>query len=389
VKRFAYAGVVFLVTIAAIVSRGPDRLFRAQFWADDASFYSLAYQYGARTLVQPYSGYLNTLQRLVALSAQVLPLARAPLLFSVVGILIETLPVPFLLSERCRNIGGFGARAALALAYVALPGTLSLDANVAFGQWHLAVLAFLIVMALPPPGRAWKAFDVTALIATALSSVFGVLLLPFALLRRRYFWLLSCTAIVQAVAVLTSGQLSKRHPPLHASLRLLSEILANHIFVGSLLGPTPWFFSAASYAVCGAGFALVAYAALKGVSELRLFLSFAALTLAVSLASPGSIDTDWPRFATQAVGGRYWFIPGLAFVVTLMSLLFRGRRPVRVAAGSLLAVGVLALPWTWRYPPLPDHHFPELARRYDKLPRGAEAVFPICPEPAVLRLTKR
>jgi hypothetical protein len=43
----------------------------------------------------------------------------------------------------------------------------------------------------------------------------------------------------------------------------------------------------------------------------------------------------------------------------------------------------------WKYPPFPDQHFAQYARKFAQAPVGATITIPICPEGTEIRLTKK
>ena len=63
--------VMFLAGCALVITRRPDAVFGAQFYAEDGRvWYQDAFEVGARSLLFPAGGYLNTLSRLIAMVAQ-------------------------------------------------------------------------------------------------------------------------------------------------------------------------------------------------------------------------------------------------------------------------------------------------------------------------------
>jgi hypothetical protein len=98
---------VFLFFAAVLVSRRPDVLFNAQFWAEDGKmWYADAYNLGVlQPFLHPAAGYFDTFPRLAALASLLLPLGVVPLLFSCIAIVFQVLPAQFLLSSRCSEWG--------------------------------------------------------------------------------------------------------------------------------------------------------------------------------------------------------------------------------------------------------------------------------------------
>ncbi|HEX8355443.1 MAG TPA: hypothetical protein VF611_21225, partial [Pyrinomonadaceae bacterium] len=135
-----------------IIARRPDAIFNAQFWAEDgAVWYADAYNVGAfKSLFFPAAGYFQTASRLTASLTQLLPLSRAPLAFALVAVAVQALPANLLISSRfSRLIPRLSVRALLAFAYLALPNSAEIHANLTNTQWRLAVITLLVVLAEP------------------------------------------------------------------------------------------------------------------------------------------------------------------------------------------------------------------------------------------------
>lgn len=175
-----------LVACLLIFLRRPDALLNPQFLAEDGTYYyAQAYNLGGlRALFLPAAGYLLITDRLIAAVAVLLPMAWAPALFNVYAILWQAAPVAFLFTRRFDQlIPNWYARVAIALLYLAIPNSYELDASVTYIQWHLALLAFLVVIAAPRSGRAWRVFDGAVILLCGLDGPFCLLLTPIILLR--------------------------------------------------------------------------------------------------------------------------------------------------------------------------------------------------------------
>ncbi len=74
---------IFKIAFTIIISRRPDALLNAQFWAEDGQiWYANAYNQGIlHSLFSPFNGYFQTTSRLTAALTQLFPLAWAPLIF--------------------------------------------------------------------------------------------------------------------------------------------------------------------------------------------------------------------------------------------------------------------------------------------------------------------
>jgi hypothetical protein len=110
-----------------LFSRRPDVITNPQFWAEDGRvWYADAYNHGLMySLLTPEAGYFQTISRIVAVFAQVFPLAYAPLVFNLAAIFVKLIVVNFLLSSRfSRLIPDLRYRILIACIYLALPHSL-------------------------------------------------------------------------------------------------------------------------------------------------------------------------------------------------------------------------------------------------------------------------
>ncbi len=128
---------IFFLVLAVLISRRPDLFLRPQFFAEDgAIWYAQAYNRGwIASLLIPNAGYLNAVQRLAAGLALTVPLKFAPLLMNCCGLLIQALPVPVLLSARCRTWASLQMRLGMAAIYVFIPNAPEVHVVVTDSQW--------------------------------------------------------------------------------------------------------------------------------------------------------------------------------------------------------------------------------------------------------------
>src|SRR5215204_5643554 len=165
---------VFLFAAALVVSRRPDMIFHAQFWAEDGKiWFADAYNLGAlEPMLHPAAGYFDTLPRLAALIGLMFPMESVPLLFNCIALVFQLLPVLFILSSRCSEWGSFNARALLAFLYLALPNSQELHSSISNTQWRLALLMLMILFSSPGRTTFWKVFDVVVVALGALTGPF-------------------------------------------------------------------------------------------------------------------------------------------------------------------------------------------------------------------------
>src|SRR5664280_1271684 len=112
----------FVAAAGLVVSRRPDAIVHAQFFAEDGHvWFADAYNRGWFTsLFRTQDGYFQTLPRLAAALSLLVPLSWAALVINLIGLIIQILPVPLLLSRRLSRLGSLQLRAALAFVYICL-----------------------------------------------------------------------------------------------------------------------------------------------------------------------------------------------------------------------------------------------------------------------------
>jgi hypothetical protein len=412
------------LTGALLFLRRPDAVLHAQFWAEDGVvWFADAYNLGGlKALLRPLDGYLQTLPRLACAAALWAPLLYAPLVTNLIALVIEALPPLFLLSSRMRNIGPLALRCVLALLLLFVPDSSEVHAAITDSEFQMAVLACLIVIAEVPRSWAGCVFDVVVLALFALTGPFCVLLFPVALVRtlaplvakrtppakptrpERWRWiqllLLATGGLAQGLTVLTTAG-ARLNTTLGASLSKFVHIIGGQLVLPLFLGSNRLYDVSADPATVTlvasvltiAAVSAFAYGLAEGSLELRCFILFALFVLTAALAYPTiePINNQWDVFLRPDLGLRYWYLPRLALMATLIWLL-GDRRPaaIRILAGVLACVMALALVSHWRYKPLPDFHFDSYVRVFEQLPPGATGRFRLNPGgPWIMELVKR
>jgi hypothetical protein len=380
-------------------------LSNPQFYAEDgAIWYADAYNLGGwHALLITAGGYFNSLQRLVAAFSLLFSLRHAPLVMNVFGIIIQILPVFFLLSRRCANWGPIQIRLLQAAIYVAIPNSNEIHVVLTNAPFHFALLAFLVATAAPPSNWQWKVFDALVLVICPLSGPFCIVLLPLVLVfwrLRRYHWSAMVAAIlaplvaVQGAALLLKGYAGRAPANLGATPMLFLRILAGQVYVGAIHGRNQFALRAHPAVVLLVvllGSAVLAYCLWTASLELRLFIWFTLLLFAASLSKPliSGPHPLWQLLAGDA-GARYWFFPTLAL---LWSLLWcatqRDSRPFRVFAIVALIAALNGVVRDWRYAPYKDEHFQEYVDQFEAAPVGSVVQIPIYPDGVSVFLKKK
>ena len=396
---------VFAVALLAFLARRPDALLHARFYGEDGTiWYSDAYNLGwLRALLIPHTGYFQTLPRLAAALSLLVPLRFAPLVTNAVGLVIQVLPVTFLLSPRSRNWGPLSLRALFALAYVLLPNSYELDATITEGQWHLALLACLVVLSSPAATIGWQVFDIAVLLLNGLTGPFCLVLFAVAILfavLRRSAWrwvqagVIAIGVAVESFALLRTAVETRSPTMLGATPKLFLVLLSGRVYLAMLAGnlslQAQQHLSVLIIAFLPCTL-LLAYCLWKGSLELRLFLLFTGALFAASLRNPMvSVTTpQWQVLATLP-GARYWFLPTLALMwAAIWCWRAAGSSGMRMLAGCMLVVSCIGVTEDWTYPPYANVGFVRGAQAFSAATPGTLITIPIDPPGWSMQLRKQ
>ena len=396
---------VAVLSVVAIVSRRPDAVWNPQFWGDDgAYFYADAYAHGWHVLLRPLNGYVLILPRLGALVATLFPLRWAPLVINLIAIAIQALPALILVTKRFAFLGTWRMRLLIAVFVLATPTSPEIHANLDNSQWYMALLAFLVLVAEPSTSKAWRVFDVVVVLFSGMTGPFCIFLLPVAAIMRwvrgtrwaTVLLVINCiTVAIQVPVILITG--GRSHAPLGATPGLLIRIVGGHVLLGPLLGPQftvnhPALAGRACSLVFAVALVVIAYVLRKGPVHFRLLALFAGSLLAASLLSPQAALTrpQWPVLLLPLSATRYWFIPGVAWLWTLVWMVGPDRPAFVRFLGALAVAAALCTGIAyWRLPAFVNYDFPRYAREFQQVPPGTEFTIPINPPGWKVTLRKK
>jgi hypothetical protein len=383
----AVVGPVLLVA-GIIVARNPPALFRAEFWAEDATeFFFTAMGRGAASIALPVYGYQFLLSRIVAYLATLAPVLYAPYVYAWASLLLNAVSIAYITRPGFAWIAPrLYQRLLLAAALAIGPGTSEAFLNLANLPNVVALLGLLLLIerpfALDPP-RA------IALLVLTLSSGQMVLWLPvvvyLAWVQRSRAHALIALAIggVAALNIFGTGRASSdAHLLSHAGVAVIARVLVENAFTRLIPGPflgeihtrTLMLASARvfwSFAVAG----FVAVAALVRVEYRRQAKETALLVLAYAGAIGGlgvvamSRNYAIPQLVRESGSLlpelRYSVLPGAVVLIFWAWWLLRPRPRRwpwilgRCAAAYMLLTNVTP---NWdRAFPRQDLHWPEKA----------------------------
>jgi len=402
-RQIVFHACVFVLALLILFSRRPDALLNAQFYAEDgARWFADAYHVGWRSLLIPDSGYLQTVSRLIGLTAQWLPFALVPLFMNLCALSFQILPVSIFLSAHWATLP-FKVRLFASLLYLSVPNSFETHANTTNIQWHLALACLLLLLARVPPSRMGLFTELLLLALSVLDGASGMLLVPVALVL---WWRRRDTASRLALAVLVPGAAlqtlvmlvshSRRPAPNGASFTRFIGILGGQVFFSSVLGirtsiqfffaHVPWLLVAQSAAMV-IGMLIVVYAFWRAPFELRLFIFYSFFSLTLALIHPigsfsGSLE-QWQLLQTPGVANRYYWFPMLAFFGALIWMAVGSTRNGKVARYGALAVLALlpiGIVRDWKYKPFVDYAFKAYAADFERAKPGTTVTIPINPD---------
>ncbi len=396
--------VVFLLALFAVFSREPSLFTHAQFYAEDGNIcYAQAYNLGwLHSLTMTAAGYLIAAERLGTGPALLVPLRWAPLCMMCLGLLFHVLPLPVLLSARCRRYAPLSLRLLFATLIIATPNANEIHVVLTNNMWHLAFAAVLLAFAEPPLSWKGRLVDISIFLLAGFSGPFCILLAPFVLafwIVRRQPWSLvnigvMSLGIVTELAMLAQHGRGRVVGPLGASLPLFLRILGGNVFTSTLIGihglgyRMP--FATIIIAAVG-GLALCVYCFRSASLEVKLFFLYCAVLFAAELRSPliYGPKPPWQLLVTDDAA-RYWYFPMLVFVFSSLWCAFQARaRLFRVSGIAMLCLMPIGIILDWEYKPMRDAHFAESVQAFQQARPGAKVVIPIPPDEWTMTLVKK
>jgi hypothetical protein len=221
----------FLMVIFALLItyfRYPRYFLQPRFWAEEGSRH-FAFSYSHNWLIalfHPQIGYLNFWPNLATLLAAILPLESAPLVTTLMAMLVQLIPIVLILWSESTFWKGWLRKLVGILVFIFVPLSQEVWLNTINSYNYFAIITFLILLEDPPasPTRRW--IYRTLLILAGLTGTLSCFLLPLFVIQwfkeknkerlLQIFLLLICAAIQVYLIFSYSGKgdLSQRFYPL-------------------------------------------------------------------------------------------------------------------------------------------------------------------------------
>ncbi len=407
-RRYPKATIISMLVICAVIMlwRRPEAIIQAQFWAEDGKYwYADAYNQGWSSLLATYGGYFVLMYRFVAMISLTLPFHQAPEFFNLTALGFQLLPVLLLCSSRLKSIMPYrSVGILLSLLYVSLPNNSEVFTNLTNIQWHLGVAALLVLLAQPSKKLLWRLFDYAILIATGLSGPMVVILAPISLFlfwrhrTKRYrnmFLLLAGLSVIQIIGIFFLSGV-ERVGVARPNFYYFIQMITGQIFIGGLLGQdyvnVLYGNFVMLFVIFTLGITLITYAVIKGPEWLKIAIAYSILLITAMLISLKPVPgfDPWQGLVNPGGGQRYWYIPILVWIVTLVWLAFRATVPAlkKFSIIGLCLLLLIGIPTDWRIQVWPYQDFQTHATRFEQSPPGTVTHIPVNPGWEMV-LTKR
>lgn len=383
-----------------IISRRPEAITNAQFWAEDGKYwFADAYTQGPITsLFVTYGGYFVVAYRLIGSVSLILPFKYTPLFFNLVALVVQLLPLALILSSRLKKIIPYRTLAVvLCLLYVSVPNSSEVFLNLTNIQWHLGISAFLVLIASKSNKLVWKIFDLSILIAAGLAGPLVIILLPIigylyfkdrSSQNKRNLIAVAILSEIQFLAIFFVSGFQRVGGQPDASIVKFMKMIVGQVFTGSSFGEKSvgalnnggFFVLLVIFSLIVAIFIYVLRRGPLWLKLMNIYGVLVVLSMLASLRSTKDFDT-WKALGNPGGGQRYWYIPMIIWLTTLVWLLFRAKfKPLKYLAGFLLASLILVgITKDWSLKKYSDEHFYQYAEVLEQAPQGELVTIPTNP----------
>ncbi len=351
--------VAFLVALTLLITRRPNVILKPSFYIEDGpQYFGNAFNIGGKSLSLVYAGYYHVVPRLVALVSAALPLHYAPLIMSLVAVVIQAGVAAFMMSSRLsKQVPSVWLRGAMALLIIAYPNSDEMHGNMSHAQWFLLILAVALLFSEPGKRQVSRIADYALIALTALTGPFSVALAPLAWAssrKSRYHLIMAVILSAGAVASFAAMMSQPRFGiPGKTDLSKLLHVFSTQVVVGGTMGLSgtkeytySYLLDLGELALTIGGLTLLAWGFVRGP---RLFKGLIFVGMVSVLAALKSGAT-WLGLATAGQGERYFFILGLMLLVCVVFATQVTRSNiVRLAGQAFCLLAAWSIVGNWRH----------------------------------------
>lgn len=366
-RKFVRPALWTLCAGIVLAVRFPDWLLRPRLWAEDGNvFFPDARTLGLYSLVKPSAGYLHTVPRLIALAGNLVDPVFIPPLYVYGSLLVTLWVVARLFSPRL----DLPNKPLLALAIVAVPTTGEVFLCPVNIQWILALSLVTTLFMRDPQTRFERAGDYLGLFLVGLTGPFGIVLLPFflvrALVRRtspswQLLGILAATSLVQLWEIHLQSSVPRPEDAIGAlhPFNLFAVTLVRVPL--AVLGSHSWvpFVSRPFAAIVGTLFALaLTYLVFRKDEQRKVRVVLMLIALALCALAVARVRDDRWNYRENAIGDRYFYIEKVLvlWIVATSFCTGQSRAGNWVVTGLLVASFCISLAPYYEYPPFKDRH---------------------------------
>lgn len=399
--HLAFLIIVLLISVSILILRKTYALTNAQFWAEDGSvWFSTAYNhhYSLLTIFYTYAGYFNFFPRLIAVLSYFVGIARAPLFFNIIALIVELLPIMYLWSKRNIFIKNDLFKTFMTIFYVLLPYVSEISFNITNSQWFLAIVGFFIILLPISSNRIVRYLENIILLIICFSGPFSIFL--SLIIAFNYFFFKNKSINKNRLIIVLFGastqlalsifQRSNQISIYQLQFKYLLKIWSGQIFGTGIFGTKAqnvfqvniWLMILVS--IIGLGF--IFYILKRGPLILRLFTIYSLCIFIAALISPNNLNIKqlWQDMSQTGSTGRYYFELHLTIVAGLLWLLMDkiNQKLLRLLSFTILVLFLfIGIPRDFLMSKYTDYHYASFIKMYNESPAGKRLETIINPGP--------
>ncbi|KHD06402.1 hypothetical protein PN36_05040 [Candidatus Thiomargarita nelsonii] len=377
---------VLFLCFLILLYREPDGFINPQFWAEDGEiFFQQNLILGFSALLEPYSGYLHLIPRLISYLTGFLPISFAPALYNFSALVITLFIINYLFSSRIH----LPFKPLLAIAVVLVPYNGEIMMSLTNIQWFLPILLILLIIQDKPNTRKQLLLDTLMITAIGLTSPFVALFLPLFIFRLIYIcrshysvYLLSIALLLALIQGYFIWQTTVGLPTFsedydNYGFKVLIPILAlrlsGTLFFGDYLSSAFNFYGLTGLAII-LPTGLLILAVSKPPHRQLPIIVFMMGGLIILFATFYKLKNNLPILVSFDNGYRYFYSLHLFIIWSLIIYL---DSVIKYVSALLLLMALLSAFTHFQVSPLKDFHWEKYSQQIE---RGEAVKVPINPE---------
>ena len=182
-NKFFFYALFFTYLFILLSLRKPDSIFNAQFFAEDGTWFRIAYQ-NNYNIFKKSAGYCHLIPRAVALFANCFSTCYSPIIYNIVAMIIATMCCFWItLPQNEKIIKRIEIRMLISVLIILMPTAHEVLCNITNVQWYLNIWGALFCVTKLPKRRIFRVGLCVFYSACVLSSPTFIIFVPILLLR--------------------------------------------------------------------------------------------------------------------------------------------------------------------------------------------------------------